>query len=123
MSSVGRDGPRMQCPNGHGDWPVNQPGGPRTTCGVCGTEGIAVRRCTDEFAAQLRRMVDDMFAVGHRTVWLDGDDNSGIVFMSFYPPTVEKAKRALQEAGVTCEYKLGHVPAIKVSEGNDDQDS
>ena len=80
------------------------------------------KRCTDEFAATLRKMVDDMFAIGHRTVWFDGDDDSGIVFMSFHPPTVKKAKRALQEAGVLCEYDLGSLPRLKVSEDNDDQD-
>jgi hypothetical protein len=125
-----RDGPRLHCPRGCGSWPVNQPDGPHKLCSLCGERGEPekkeepmAKKCTDEFAAELRRMVDDMLAIDHRTVWLDSDHDTSIVFMSFHPPTVKKAKRALREAGVLCPVVLGHAPKMDVSEDTDDQDS
>lgn len=68
----------------------------------------------DPMSSTIRAGVDEAvrraLEIDHRTVWLEGRTDEGdkiLIFCTWAPQTVERAKEALQAAGVLCSTELG----------------
>jgi len=55
-----------------------------------------------------REAITRAIRAGHRTVWVESNDNEGyLIFATWVPEVADKAKKALGDVGVLCSTPLG----------------
>lgn len=70
------------------------------------------RRLTAEGVDLIRRMLEDMDAIGHNTVWLTDAKKELLVYFTFMPETAKRAISVLEDADCLGDNVAGTTPSI-----------